>query len=770
MLLLGVLIVLSQPGIVLGTRVFTYRDAGLFTYPVTYYFRDCFWHGKWPLWNPYNNCGIPFLAQWNTMTLYPGSFIYLLLPMPWSLNVFVLAHLFLAALGMYRLCHYWFGSRLGATIAGLAFAWNGLTLQFLAWSSHVAAFAWMPWVILACARATKEGGRRWVWAALAGACQMLTGAPETIVFTWLIVAAVAVFDIGRERLGFWSVAMRLLLIVVLVSALSAAQLLPWLDLLAHGDRSAATAGSAWALPPWGLANFLVPLFHSAPSITGVFMQAEQQWTSSYYLGVLPLLLAAVAIWRQRNARVVLLGGITLAAILIAFGDAGFLLPILRRCFPFLGLTRYSIKFVVMAIFCLSLLAGAGGAWLEQTFAAFWSCSPMKPTEKKEPPLPDPLLHDHVEERESERTLVQGLSERSLIRKTLIPLAGLLGIGILAILAVAFRFPFPSDSWADTWQNGIGRLLFLAAGLGLLLFAFSAQREMTRLLLVFAFLGVMGMDVSYHQPPQNPAVAAEAYASRTPPMSPLPKLGESRAMLSPGADAAMGLLANSDLLQLYLGQRAELYENCNLLGRIPKTDGFFGIHLAWQQKIAALLSGPKSPLPLREFLGVSQVASPRALFTWDAQTNFMPMATIGQKPVFLDDEATLAALASPEFLPRQMVYLPSDFRSSVQAASDPGARILSSRVSPEECVFETSAGSNVIVVIAQSYYHFWKATVDGKPSELFRANYAFQAVEVPAGRHEVRLVYRDTWFWSGICISVLALVLCGFVLKWKGWPK
>ena len=77
------------------------------------------------------------------------------------------------------------------------------------------------------------------------------------------------------------------------------------------------------------------------------------------------------------------------------------------------------------------------------------------------------------------------------------------------------------------------------------------------------------------------------------MSLLPKLGESRAMLSPGADRAMGLLANSDLLQLYLGQRAELYENCNLLERIPKTDGFFGIHLAWEQKIAALLSGPKS---------------------------------------------------------------------------------------------------------------------------------------------------------------------------------
>ena len=120
------LIVISQPGIVLGLlRLHVSRCGSFSPYPVAYYFRDCFRLGHWPLWNPYNNCGIPFLAQWNTMTLYPASLIYLLLPVPWSLNAFVLAHLFLAALGMYRLCYYWFGNRVGASVAGLAFAWNG---------------------------------------------------------------------------------------------------------------------------------------------------------------------------------------------------------------------------------------------------------------------------------------------------------------------------------------------------------------------------------------------------------------------------------------------------------------------------------------------------------------------------------------------------------------------------------------------------------------------------------------------------------------------
>ncbi len=471
--LLGVLAVVSYPGIVFGTSVFTYRDAGLFTYPVTYYFRDCFHHGHLPLWDPLNNCGIPFLAQWNTLALYPPSLVYLLLPMPWSLNLYLLAHLFLAALGMYRLCHLWFGSRLGASVAALAFAWNGLTFQFLAWSCHIAALAWMPWVILYCARATKEGGRRWVLAALAGACQMLAGAPETVLFTWLIVAAISALDVLQKKQSFWTTSARLVWIGVMVWALSAAQLLPWLDLLAHGDRSSASGGSAWSLPPWGLANFLVPLFHSTGSITGIFMQPEQQWTSSYYLGILPLMLAVVAIWRDRRARTILLAAIALAAVLFAFGDAGFVLGILRRCFPLLGFTRYSDQ--VHRHGDLLFVAACRG----------WC----------------------------------GLScKRSRLRR-LQRLCGPWHGPLRARRAAGSRHRFPFSishrfmEQTTASQDGLGRLVVLGAGLGLLLLIFGAGGERDRALLAFGFLLLTGLDVTFHgiRGKTPHAVSAEAYA-------------------------------------------------------------------------------------------------------------------------------------------------------------------------------------------------------------------------------------------------------------------
>src|SRR5205809_4495945 len=118
---LGVLVVAGFPAVATGQRTFVFGDFGLFGYPLAYYHRQSFWRGEVPLWNPLNDCGMPFLAQWNTLTCYPLSLIYLLLPMPWSLGLYDLCHLFLAGLGMYFLANSCTANRFGATVAGITF-------------------------------------------------------------------------------------------------------------------------------------------------------------------------------------------------------------------------------------------------------------------------------------------------------------------------------------------------------------------------------------------------------------------------------------------------------------------------------------------------------------------------------------------------------------------------------------------------------------------------------------------------------------------------
>src|SRR5205085_4796405 len=78
------------------------------------------------------------------------------------------------------------GNNFAAAFAGVAFAFNGFTLNLLMWPSHMATFSWMPWVVLAAELAWRAGGRKIILAAIAGALQMLAGGPETIFLTWLV--------------------------------------------------------------------------------------------------------------------------------------------------------------------------------------------------------------------------------------------------------------------------------------------------------------------------------------------------------------------------------------------------------------------------------------------------------------------------------------------------------------------------------------------------------------------------------------------------------
>ena len=67
----------------------------------------------------------------------------------------------------------------------------------------------------------------------------------------------------------------------------------------------------------------------------------------------------------------------------------------------------------------------------------------------------------------------------------------------------------------------------------------------------------------------------------------------------------------------------------------------------------------------------------------------------------------------------------------------------------------------LAVILDPFYPGWTATVDGKPAPILRADFAFQAVPVPAGAHELRLTYRNRWVTLGAAVSLGTLaVLAG----------
>jgi uncharacterized membrane protein YfhO len=80
------------------------------------------------------------------------------------------------------------------------------------------------------------------------------------------------------------------------------------------------------------------------------------------------------------------------------------------------------------------------------------------------------------------------------------------------------------------------------------------------------------------------------------------------------------------------------------------------------------------------------------------------------------------------------------------------------ISATEARVEVSASGPSIVVIRVPHAPGWRASVDGQPVRLLRADYLLQGVAVEGGRHTVELVYRDPWIGYGLVASALALAV------------
>ena len=843
-LILAACIFAAYPDVVLGMRTFFFRDFGYFGYPMAFHHRESFWHGEIPLWNPLNNCGLPFLAQWNTMTLYPGSLFYVLFPLSWSLGVFCLLHQFLAGLGMYFLGRKWTGNRLGASVAGLAFALNGLTLNCLMWPNNIAALGWMPWVVLMTERAWVERGRRIASAALVGAMQMLSGAPEVILLTWGIVGVLAldqsfkelrsrrrsvppslspqtnpspglaatlshpmryVFSAGStgdppvpsgdppdvtgrgiERKGtdfsqpdiaatapggspggaggspapptqnthpmgagerspiasvisctevqlpsttrarmIW---LRVFLVVGLVAGISAVQLLPFLDLLAHSDRGAGFADSSWAMPTWGWANLLVPLFNCFTRFFGVYAQYGQYWTSSYYMGVAVLLMALAAVWQVRERRVWILVAMALVSWILALGDRGHIYAWLRNTIPQFGFMRYPVKYVVGSVFCIPLLA----AYAMQRLA--------------------------------------GASAASAARawKSAVAMGSLLIVISAGIVWAVWRHPLFPGTWAVTWQSGASRAVLLVLTLGALYLLVRLRVPRQKNIAAVAVLALVALDTLTHMPRQNPVVGRAALEPGLVRLAPQPRHGELRAMISPAAQVQFNAFASTNALTDFLVGRSGLFMNCNLLDNIPKVDGLYSLSLREPERVLRRLLYASTNFdprlsPLLDFLAVGQFTAPGKPADWQHRPTHLPLATAGQRPVFTSEADTFTAIADVGFDPRRVVYLPPEARAFVSATKPTACEIIHADFGAQRAEIGIHSPAPGILTVAQAHYHWWRADVDGRPVRIWRANYAFQALAVPVGRHTVRLKYDDRLFRAGVIISVLTLAGCLFWL-------
>ena len=365
-----------------GQTVCGFRDSAYLYYPLFKWIDTQWAAGDIPLWNPYDQFGVPVVADGSSSVFYPGKLIFFFRFLSYEsrYGIYLAIHVLIAAASC-----YWFARRLGckqggAAFAAISYAFGGSVLFQVCNVIYLVGAAWLP-AALGCLwlmfrqRSIAVGHCRRILFALI----VLGGDPQLVYNIGLIglgtIAGKAwrARRIGHRRGDFRFLSPlkaavgptgRLLVLVAVTAVLSAIQILPLMDWTNDSDRAKSRfprniyelaeslrepgakgrgariysaffivprpyyhAGQVYQFsqPPWTVAELVVPNFCGKPFPTNTrwtdaLPGADRMWVPSLYCGCLAALFALFAsrLWGKRRRQVWL----TRIGLFFAIGSFG----------------------------------------------------------------------------------------------------------------------------------------------------------------------------------------------------------------------------------------------------------------------------------------------------------------------------------------------------------------------------------------------------------------------------------------------------------------
>ncbi|HEY8311090.1 MAG TPA: hypothetical protein VIG47_11070, partial [Gemmatimonadaceae bacterium] len=290
--------------------------------------------GAFPLWNPYQFGGMPFVAALHGDIFYPTFLLRLILPTDVGMTWGFMIHIFLAGAFAYMFMRRVGFGFAGGLVGGLAYMMSGHIATYVN-PGHdgklfvAALFPLLLWTILAWVR----DGRLWALGAIAAVVglDILTPHPQLLEYSLLTAAAYAVVlavGLVRDGRAEGRVAIQrlagALVAVVIGLAIGAVQFLPVREYVAWSPRAAGIGtyerATSFGKNPQEIFNAYLPEFtgildhYWGPN--GIHFQGD-------YAGVVVLMLAGLGIGgmrRDRNSRQLWFWGITvIVALLWALG-------------------------------------------------------------------------------------------------------------------------------------------------------------------------------------------------------------------------------------------------------------------------------------------------------------------------------------------------------------------------------------------------------------------------------------------------------------------
>ena len=756
-------------------------DLVSFLFPIYRFAAHTISQGSLPLWNPHLYGGAPFITDIQAGFLYPPNLLLFLLNPNFDyrwMQFLSIGHFWWAALGVYTLSRTLGHSRPAALLAGLAFGLCDILFIHLGNLNLIAVLSWSGWILTACHLALTR--RSLPWAGVAAVLCAIANYAGHAQSSYYLAMIVAIYSLGLLGVDYWQnlatgshrTALRQslpslqypLTVFILTALLSAPILLPAFEMLPYthrGEFDYQDTVSYSLAPGPAIIGLLTP---------GFFGRGPWDYWGSWdrvelpYAGLVTLLLAVGAIllpMPKKRRRLLPWLALAMSGFVIALGGNTPVHGWLTRILPVYGSFQAPARTIVLWALALSVLAAFGL---------------------------DALLRGRSKSQERAPSLHHTLF-LYLIR---------FGAPVLLVVAIPLTLVttrvLDGDSVAMQRASMSAQAVLIAIAVWLavsLLLALHWRKRLaagtfSALLLILLLLELtaagLNVDVSENDPSRSfaqPEVIAYLQ-------------GQAGTNVAADRDSAHPSPPNTNLNPFRIDVRTGIYDLWQ-----PNTAALFGLQDVWGIYNPLILThwqglwdnNPGRHTRIYDMYNVRYVIvrdgtplddqytlaydAPGPLAVYENPDPLPRAWLVPAAQVLPDEEDVLAAIKQPSFEPLHTVVLaqrndnsaiPAIAVESIPSSTSGPVSILA--YSPNEILLAAHAERPGYLVLSEVWFPGWHVTVNGESAPVWRANYTFRALPVPAGELEIRLWYAPASWRFGLVLFGVGLLLLASLGLWQ----
>ena len=290
-------------GYVVGVPVKNISVTDVFSqlYPWRLLVIEAFKNNQFPLWNPYSFSGTPLLANWQSAALYPLNILMIIFGNVWGWTLMIVLQPFLSIWFMFLFLKQIKIKTIPSLVGGIVFAFSGFMTTFLEYGTAGQVFLWLPLQLYLIEKFFKTNKPSYlIYTSLLFFLTATGGSFQPALYVSLVVISYFFARLfitpnkNKKRKFTWGA-----IFLTLSGLIGAVQLLPTMEFVSNSIRQFdhnISEHKFGLLPVQNLITLLAPDFFGNPSTQNFWGFLQYQETHGYFsIIALALVLTSIII-------------------------------------------------------------------------------------------------------------------------------------------------------------------------------------------------------------------------------------------------------------------------------------------------------------------------------------------------------------------------------------------------------------------------------------------------------------------------------------------